>query len=347
MDCLIQEIRRESKSYVNYQVQTIFIGGGTPSLIPVGKLQEMMRTVYDCYIVSPDAEITIEVNPGTVSEEKLIAYRQIGINRLSIGLQSIHDRELSLLGRVHGSNEFFQTYEWAAKSGFSNCNIDLMSGIPGQTLESWQETLESVISLYPQPAHISAYSLILEEGTPFFVEKPVLPDEDADREMYRITNDILSKNGYYRYEISNYAKPGYECRHNKVYWQRGEYAGFGIGAASLVVNTRFNNCKDRKLYMDRILNGNKQREDVQKLTKEEQIEETMFLGLRMTEGVSFDKFESQFHLSIEQVYPGLIHKLHRQGVINYTCYKDGRKDRVFLTDYGVDVSNVVMAEFLL
>lgn len=347
MDCLIQEIRRESVSYVNYQVQTIFIGGGTPSLIPIRKLKEMMKTVYDCYIVLSDAEITIEVNPGTVSEKKLIAYGQMGINRLSIGLQSVHDRELSLLGRVHGSNEFFQTYEWAAKSGFSNINIDLMSGIPGQTLESWQETLKSVLSLHPQPTHISAYSLIIEEGTPFFAHKPVLPDEDTDREMYQITNDILSINGYDRYEISNYARPGYQCRHNKVYWQRGEYVGFGIGAASLVVNSRFSNCRDRKLYMKQILTGNLERENVQKLSREEQMEETMFLGLRLTEGVSYTRFESLFHTTIEQVYPGLIDRLHQQGLIDYTCYEDGSKERIFLTDYGLDVSNVVMAEFLL
>lgn len=347
MDCLIREIRQEAKSYVNYQVRTIFIGGGTPSLIPINKMEEMMLAIYDCYDVTAEPEITIEVNPGTVSEEKLIAYRKMGINRLSIGLQSVHDHELSLLGRVHGSREFFQTYEWAAKSGFSNINIDLMSGIPAQTMESWQETLDQVLSLMPQPSHISAYSLIIEEGTPFFAQKPALPDEDTDREMYRITNDILLKNGYNRYEISNYARPGYECRHNKVYWQRGEYVGFGAGAASLVVNSRFSNCRDRKRYVEQILKGNLEREDVQELSRQEQIEETMFLGLRLTEGVSLARFESLFHTTIEQVYPGLIDRLYRQGLINYTCYENDEKARIYLTEYGLDVSNVVMAEFLL
>lgn len=347
MDCLVREIRQEADSYVNYQVQTIFIGGGTPSLVSDRKLKEVLDAVYDWYNVAEEAEISIEVNPGTASEEKLISYRKMGINRLSIGLQSVHDHELSLLGRVHGSKEFFQTYEWSVKSGFSNINIDLMSGIPSQTLESWQETLTRVLSLRPQPSHISAYSLIIEEGTPFFLEKPALPDEDADREMYKMTNDILSKNGYNRYEISNYSKPGYQCKHNKVYWLRGEYVGFGVGAASLVVNTRFNNSRDRKLYMEQITGGNPVRENVQRLSKEEQMEETMFLGLRLTEGVSLTRFETLFHTSVEQVYPGLIDRLHRQGLIDYVCYDNGEKERIYLTEYGLDVSNVVMAEFLL
>lgn len=347
MECLMQEIRQESESYANYQVQTIFIGGGTPSLVSTKLLGELMKTIYECYKITNDPEITIEINPGTVSPQKLNDYHEMGINRLSIGLQSVHDHELSMLGRVHGSRDFFATYEQSVKTGFSNINVDLMFGIPDQTLESWQETLTKVTHLTPQPAHISAYGLILEEGTPFFAEKPVLPGEDAEREMYKITNDILSKNGYCRYEISNYSKPGYECRHNKVYWLRGEYAGFGIGAASLVVNTRFSRCRDRKLYMEQILKGKSERENIQSLSKEEQMEETMFLGLRLTEGISLARFKNLFNTTIEQVYPGLIDRLYRQGLIGYTCYPNGQKERIYLTEFGLDVSNVVMAEFLL
>lgn len=347
MDCLREEIRREAQSYVNYQVETIFIGGGTPSLIPAEKLREVLEVIYRCYRVSEEREITIEVNPGTVSQQKLAAYRKMGINRLSIGLQSLHERELSLLGRVHGSREFFQTYQWAAKSGFSNINVDLMSGIPGQTMESWQQTLQGVLALSPIPAHISAYSLILEEGTPFFAEKPELPDEDTEREMYKITNDILSKNGYHRYEISNYARDGYECRHNKVYWMRGEYVGFGTGAASLVVNSRFSNLKDRKTYVDRIRKGETVREEEQSLSVKEQMEETMFLGLRLLRGVSLEDFRKRFGVSVFQVYPGVIDRLHRQGLLDYICYDNGGIDRIYLTELGLDVSNMVMAEFLL
>lgn len=344
--CLIEEIRQNSICYREYQVQTIFIGGGTPSLLREEWLRSIMEELYGSFAVSDFPEITIEVNPGTVTFDKLKAYRAMGINRLSIGLQSAVDEELKALGRIHTAEDFFETHRNAVKSGFNNINIDLMSAIPGQTIPSYRETLTKVLSLSPPPAHISAYSLIIEEGTPFYVNTPELPDEDADREMYKITNDILKENGYHRYEISNYAAEGFECRHNRVYWERGDYVGFGIGAASLVRNVRFSNSRDIGVYI-RTKDFSAIRENMQKLSVEEQMEEFMFLGLRLTGGVSFEKFEKAFGRTMEEVYPGLIGKLAAQGLLLYVTDEKGQRRGVRLSEFGLDVSNRVMAEFLL
>jgi len=288
-----------------------------------------------------------------VDGQKLTAYRACGINRLSIGLQSAQNNELRLLGRIHTYEEFEKTYYNAVKSGFNNINIDLMSAIPGQTVQSYRETLKRVLSLSPQPAHISAYSLIIEEGTPFFENAPELPGEEADREMYKITDDILKNCGFVRYEISNYAKEGYACRHNMVYWMRGDYVGFGIGAASLVCNVRFRNDSDLDAYMEgweqyrQNLRGKPDLVcDKQELDISEQMEEFMFLGLRMTEGVSVKKFESLFGRSIYEVYTGIIERLLKQGLLILKEGINDEGDRLALSSFGLDVSNVVMAEFL-
>lgn len=357
LECLTEEIRREAVYYEKYEVQTVFIGGGTPSLVPALWMERILQAVYADYKVAGEHEITIEVNPGTVSKDKLQAYYHMGINRLSIGLQSAQDNELKLLGRIHTAADFFETYENAVKSGFNNINVDLMSAIPAQTVDSYKKTLYKVLSLKPQPVHISAYSLIIEEGTPFYENTPELPDEETDRLMYKITDDILRKNGYHRYEISNYAKPGYECRHNKVYWKRGDYAGFGIGAASLVNNVRFGNTGDIRTYIDKIASGgncnpegipcpeNGIRENIQKLSVKEQMEEYMFLGLRLTEGISCRDFCKTFGVKIDKIYGEVIKKLARQELL--LCKADETGDmRIALSEFGLDVSNVVMAEFL-
>ena len=348
LHALIREIEREAGQYADYEVQTVFIGGGTPSVIPATWMEKILQTVYSRFQLAKDAEITIEVNPGTVDMEKLTAYHEMGINRLSIGLQSADNEELKQLGRIHSFEDFLQTYEYVIKSGFNNVNVDLMSAIPLQTVESYQNTLEKVLSLEPAPTHISAYSLIIEEGTFFYENTPVLPDEDTDRELYKITNDILRKNGYHRYEISNYAKEGYECRHNKVYWKRGDYVGFGIGAASLVENRRFSNIRDREQYaecMEGAGNAIKEQEEI--LSADEQMEEYMFLGLRLTQGVSKEAFQRTFGRELDEVYPGLVKRLEEQGLM--TCKKSAGNQETYLalTEYGLDVSNVVMAEFLL
>ena len=349
VQALCREIREERKSYVNYKIETIFLGGGTPSLLSGEQLDRILGTVFDAYQVADDCEISMEVNPGTVTKEKLKAYKRAGVNRLSIGMQSAVEEELQSLGRIHSSEDAFDTYDLAVKTGFNNINIDLMSAIPGQTIESWKESLKRILDLEPAPAHVSAYSLIIEEGTPFFENTPTLPDEDTEREMYKITNDILSEAGYLRYEISNYAKPGFACRHNCTYWERGSYAGFGIGAASLVEQVRFSNTRNLKDYLEKYLKNATVaiKENRQELSVEEQMEEFMFLGLRMMRGVSAGKFSDLFGKTIEQVYPGIVEKYCRQGLLQKIPEQGSGEVRIALTERGIDVSNVIMADFLL
>ena len=344
--CLTEEIRQNSTAFGAYEVQTVFFGGGTPSVLPAENIGDILKEIRQDFVLNLEAEITIEVNPGSADLKKLRTYRDMGINRLSIGLQSAIDEELKALGRIHSAEDFFETYNNAVKSGFNNINVDLMSAIPGQTIESYRETLKKVLSLNPPPKHISAYSLIIEEGTPFYENTPPLPDEDTDRELYKITNDILKVAGYHRYEISNYAMEGYECRHNKVYWKRGEYLGFGIGAASLIKNVRFSNIRDISEYME-TLDYSKIRTDGQELSVEEQMEEFMFLGLRLIRGILFREFEENFGKSVEEVYPGVIGKLKEQGLLTEICDEQGNRTGICLTQFGLDVSNRVMAEFLL
>ncbi len=350
---LKQEIVQESLNYKDYFVTTVYFGGGTPSLLPGSFVEEIMDAVFGNYQMVKDCEITLEANPGTVSEEKLKAWKRAGINRLSIGLQSADDKELSALGRIHTSRDFFITYQMAAKAGFGNINVDLMAGLPGQGLSSFQNTLVTTAGLIPAPSHISVYSLIIEEGTPFYENRPAdIPDEDTEREMYKMTGEALSGYGYQQYEISNYAKPGYMCRHNTAYWRRKNYVGFGIGAASLIDNVRFRNKPDIKAYIKRYLepDGDIQKENVreeaQKLSREEQMEEFMFLGLRMAEGISYGEFFRTFGTSIDQVYPGIVDELCKKGLLQKKKNQECGDVELSLTRYGIDISNYVMAEFL-
>ena len=350
---LRKEIRAASEMADGYEVVSVFLGGGTPSILPPEAVDGILRTVRESFLISPDAEITMEMNPGTDGKEKMEAYRKAGINRLSIGLQSADDGELCTLGRIHTWQDFRNTYEEARKAGFANINIDLMSAIPGQTLASYEQTLEQVCSLSPE--HISAYSLILEEGTLFWKwyektdhpkDHPPLPDEETERQMYEQTKEILHRYGYERYEISNYAKKGKECRHNIGYWRRIPYLGFGVGAASLFDEQRWSNLRDRKKYVE-IWSENEPREallltreEVGKLSEREAQEETMFLGLRMMEGVSEAEFAARFHHTVEEIYGDEIRKLEQEHLIQR------EQGRIALTDRGIDVSNYVMACFL-
>lgn len=344
--CLCREIAAAGRIYPDYEVQTVFLGGGTPSFPDAELIRQVMDALRKAFPVRDDAEITIEVNPGTVDEDKLAVYYSTGINRLSIGVQSLQEKELKALGRIHGAEDFFQTYNAAVKSGFNNINVDLMSAVPEQTVESYQDTLRQLLTMDRPPAHISAYSLIIEEGTPFYENTPVLPDEETDRILYKITNDIFEKAGYHRYEISNYARDGFECRHNRVYWERGEYLGFGIGAASLIQETRFSNIRDLHTYIELFSEvkpekaGKQLRQEISHLTEQEQMEEFMFLGLRLTEGVSEKCFFKTFGKKLTDVYPGITENLIREGLL----IQEG--DRIRLTEFGLDVSNHVMAEFL-
>ena len=349
MDSLIQETVARAGDYRGYRVVSIFVGGGTPSMAAPESLVKLIAVVGEHYQLAEDAEITIEVNPGTVDERALRCYRQAGINRLSIGLQSADNGELAVLGRVHTYGQFLEVYYTARKCGFSNVNVDIMSALPGQTLKGYLDTLEKVLALDPPPEHVSAYSLILEEGTALWEQagrgELNLPDEDTEREMYEATRRVLEGAGYVRYEISNYARPGRECRHNCGYWRRRDYAGFGIGAASLIDNVRFKNGEDLRAYLE---NPAGCRCDRQVLSVSEQMEEFMFLGLRMTAGVSAAEFASCFGKEPEHVYGEVIEKNIVDGLLKWTedLSGDSSDRRLALTEKGLDLANYVMAQFL-
>ena len=327
-------------------VSSVFLGGGTPSLLSEKQLEAIFTTLHENYQFTEDAEISIEANPGTVSESKLLLLRKCGVNRISFGLQSTQEEELKNLGRIHTFRQFLDSYEMARKAGFENINIDLMSALPGQSLFSWQTTLRKVAELSPE--HISAYSLIIEEGTPFYEkyredeilrekgEKSLyLPDEETERRMYELTREILGEYGYHRYEISNYAKKGKECRHNIGYWTRKEYKGFGLGAASLVEEQRLKNTCDLKSYLK-----GKRVEEAEKLEKEDQMEETMFLGLRMMQGVSMRQFYEQYGIEMKEMYGETIERMKGLGLLEETG------DYIRLTEEGISLSNYVMSEFV-
>ena len=338
---LMEDIGVMGKRYGEIPVETIFIGGGTPSVPDSGLIVEIMEYVRHAFHVADGAEISMEANPGTVTREKLTDYRKAGINRLSFGLQSANDRELKLLGRIHTWAEFLESFTLARECGFANLNIDLMSALPGQTCESWKETLSRVTDLDPE--HISAYSLIIEEGTPFGERygseegRKLLPDEDSEREMYHETKRFLKDCGYERYEISNYAKPGRECRHNIGYWTGVPYLGLGLGASSYLDGCRFTVNPDMKQYLEEKPG---MFADIEKLTKKDMEEEFFYVGLRMTAGVSLSEFERRFGIAAKEVYPGLMETFVKEKAARF------EGDRFVLTDYGLDVSNYIMAQFL-
>ena len=345
MAALFAEIGGRAKDYKDRIVTSVFIGGGTPSLLSGDSIRQLMEHIREGFSLAPDAEITMEVNPGTVTTEKLTAFYGAGINRLSIGMQSAQEQELKILGRIHDFDGFCQVYREAVEAGFTNINVDVMSGLPGQTLASYKDTLEKVLRLEPMPQHISAYSLIVEEGTPFAAmadrgELP-LPEEDTERAMYEETIEVLAGYGFHRYEISNYALDGYECRHNVGYWIRRDYLGFGIGAASLIDNVRFQNGRDLNAYLAHPLAC---REEQQPLTTQEQMEETMFLGLRLIRGVSYPEFARCYGQTLEEVYGEVIARNEADGLLTVREDETGR--RLMLTGRGLDVSNYVMAQFL-
>ena len=372
---LQEEIAYYGAQYGEYQVSSIFFGGGTPTILEGYQLAAILETVKEHFNITTDAEITVECNPGTLTAGKAEKLVQAGFNRLSMGLQSADDRELQLLGRIHNFAQFLESYDLARKAGFRNINVDLMSALPGQTLKSWQDTLQKVTALRPE--HISAYSLIIEEGTPFyerFAEDErireegghprLLPEEDVERQMYELTETFLHTKGYERYEISNYAKPGYECRHNCGYWTRKDYLGLGLGASSLVEHQRFQNTSDLKTYLEqeylpqcegqheRIAETIQLQEEtglsqtghhihIEILDKKSEMEEFMFLGLRLMAGISRQQFEKKFQVTLNSVYGEVLRKLKGEQLIEEVA------GYVRLTEHGIDVSNYVLAEFLL
>lgn len=384
VECLTEEIEEAGAVSGRYVVTAIFLGGGTPSVLTPEQTKGILEAVKKSFYVAEDAEITTEANPGTADGNKFRAWKQAGINRLSFGLQSTENKELQCLGRIHTMEDFLESYQAAREAGFDNINIDLMSALPGQTVSSWEKTLRTVVKLRPE--HISAYSLIIEEGTPFYwlfggdgdeMEEqkrrqtlgiPDLPDEDAERRMYYETERILKEAGYHRYEISNYAKPGYECCHNRGYWTGTEYLGLGLGASSYVNRRgeiplsgetkkedgrerqmeRRSNIRDFKTYLSlsrEDFRAERQVAEREILTEQARMEEFMFLGLRLTEGISEERFFRLFGRSLDDVYGKVLNELTCQELIEQ--YE--RDDTVFwrLTKRGIDVSNYVLAEFLM
>ncbi len=395
VDALITEIKSCSSYYSNYEVQTLFFGGGTPSCLEAVQIEKIMKALSDNFRLNKEEmEASIEINPGTITEEKLKAYKKAGINRLSFGLQSVNDAELRKLGRIHTYEQFKENYLLARTLGFTNINVDLMSALPEQTLNSWENTLRTILAL--EPEHISAYSLIVEEGTRFYdrysegsADYILLPDEDTDRGMYHRTKELLKDHGYERYEISNYAKKGFECRHNSSYWVGTDYLGLGLGASSLIEGVRFSKEDNLKQYImaserwaaEKAVEGfdNTKTEDntiitaegydtinfeakaegeesqqnrecpdpiglikeSSSLSLEQQMEEFMFLGLRMCKGVSKAEFYQKFKQEVMEVYSKVMTELLGKGLIKEAG------DRIYLSDLGIDVSNYVLAEFLL
>lgn len=374
-DAAAEKLKRDSAAAV--LVRCVYFGGGTPSLSDPERIREVLTRLEERFVFSEDAEISLECNPGTASCDKLQELRRAGIGRLSIGVQSFDDTELQLLGRIHTASQAVRCFEDARAAGFDNINIDLMAALPGQTRESLLGSVRQAVSLAPE--HLSLYSLIIEEGTPFYERYagevpdphfdrrdpdradtglPHLPDEITEREMLHAAWKELAAAGYERYEISNFALRGRRCRQNLTCWERGEYLGLGLGAASLLDETRFSNTRDLHRYLEafrgsvpaeeKTLSGGEQteplsriRENTEHLSAASQMEEFMFLGLRLTEGVREERFAAAFGRSVDEVYGEVLEKHIRDGLL---MRADGR---IFLTDYGTDISNYVMAKFLL
>jgi len=344
---LIEEIKAQGQNYSDYLVSSIFIGGGTPTTLNGIWILDIMNAIRENFMVETDAEVSIECNPGTLSTSKIMHIKKAGVNRISFGLQSSIEEELKELGRIHTYKDFLQSYQLAREYGFTNINVDLMSGLPKQTIDSYKTTLKRVCALKPE--HISAYSLIIEPGTPFFEKygseegAQLLPGENTDREMYALTKSILKEHGYERYEISNYAKPGRECRHNIGYWTGVSYLGLGVGASGYVMNRRFHVESDYRKYMSVKM----QQDitplycDIDELDIKANMEEFMFLGLRLTKGVSRHEFNEKFGVDMFEVFDRQIKRNMMLKLMEYNS------PYLRLTEKGLDLSNMVMSDFLL
>lgn len=331
-DIYVKAILKEIKAFnlEGYSIKTVYIGGGTPTILKPSDIYKMLN----CFEISSGTEITIEANPGTLSRDMLQELKSIGINRLSIGLQAWQDRLLRILGRVHTNQEFLESYNYAVQSGFSNISVDIMFGLPTQTMEDLDSTIQKITDLDIQ--HISAYSLILEEGTKFFnIYDPI--DEDLELCMYEHVIRELEQKGYDRYEISNFAKSGFESKHNTVYWKRNNYVGFGLGAHSFVNGVRYSNTDVYEQYINNPLDT---KQDIEKISIQDAMSEFIFLGLRMTQGISVQQFQQLFGESIFDIYGNKLEFFKENGFLMYD------KSKIALTAKGFYVSNNIFSEFL-
>lgn len=336
MELYSKDLKKES------EITSIFLGGGTPSILNSNELKYIFENINLYFNVKKDSEITIECNPGTLTKEKLKTMKEIGINRLSIGLQAVQDYHLKSIGRIHTYDEFERNYKDALEVGFNNINIDLMYALPNQTFEDWKESLEKIVSL--NPSHISAYSLILEEGTKLYDmyennEFDVI-DEDTDINMYNYTIDYLKSKGYNQYEISNYSKDKHECKHNILYWKCNHYIGLGPGASGYINDFRYNNVRPLKEYHEKLSLNEKPIESKENLTIDDKIQEKIFMGLRMNEGIKFKDFEKEFKINFKDRYRNEINKLKERKLINEDI------SGIRLTQAGREISNSIFIEFI-
>lgn len=339
VEALSKEILEKTKEY---KIESLFIGGGTPSYLSNENLKFLLNTINKLDFVE-NAEKTMECNPGTVNKEKLEIIFNGGINRISFGLQSTNNEILKKIGRIHTYEEFKENYILARKSGFQNINIDMMFGLPNQSLNIWLESLKEVVELNPE--HISSYSLIIEEGTPFYslYDKDLLdlPSEEEERAMYEKGRDFLESKGYNQYEISNYAKDNKECFHNKIYWQCKEYIGVGVSSSSYIDGKRIKNIDNIKKYIKNINENNSIIDEELENTEKDEIEEFMFMGLRMIKGIEEKEFENRFGKKVDELYKEIIEKHIKNGLL---IRKDGR---IFLSKKGIELSNIVMSDTIL
>ena len=340
---LVREIGLYRGVLANRQVSTVFFGGGTPSLLSGAEVSTILRAIKSVSDLSPGAEISLEANPETLWEEKVQQYAAAGVNRLSIGLQSTHPHLLQSIGRMHSVEDFYKSVEWSRRAGIQNINGDLIFGIPGQRLGDWKESLTELAEL--KLPHLSCYGLTYEEGTPLTSQMEgglVVPvEEDSEWRMFRHGIEWLQSRGYTHYEISNYALPGFECRHNINYWENGEYIGLGAGAHGFYDESRRENATSLKDYLKLILENEKPIIHQQRVSKNASINETCFLGLRMMKGISVENFQQRYGLSLMEAYPEELPRLMDRGLLEYV---DGH---VRLTKKGIDLSNLVFEALLL
>lgn len=339
IDALCKEIEFKASKYI---IKTIFIGGGTPTYLPIKELKKLLDSISKL-VFAEDIEFTVECNPGTLCEEKLLLMKAAGVNRLSIGLQATQNTLLKTLGRIHDFNDFKDNFLLARKIGFENINVDLMFALPNQNVQEWEETLIKVTELNPE--HISAYSLIIEEGTPFYrlynENKLKLPSEEEERQMYFKTLDFLKSKGFHQYEISNFSKENKECRHNIVYWKLDDYLGCGSSAAAYVEGIRYKNKEDIEQYVESIENNFNEVEEKIENSLEDNMEEFMFMGLRMIDGIDEDEFNKRFKVKIDHIYESVINKHIKEGLL----IRENKK--IALTPRGIELSNYVMSDFIL
>ncbi|EJX2681063.1 radical SAM family heme chaperone HemW [Clostridioides difficile] len=326
----------------NDKITSIFVGGGTPSILTSDEIREVFISIKEMFDIDENAEITIECNPGTLTLEKLKTMKEIGINRLSIGLQAIQEKHLNFIGRIHTYEEFEKNYKDALSVGFKNINVDLMYSLPNQTLCDWKETLEKVVHL--NPTHISAYSLILEEGTELYnmyeSNKFEFIDENVDIEMYEYTINYLKSKGYNQYEISNYSKEGYNCEHNILYWECEYYIGIGAGASGYINENRYNNVESLEDYHLSLVKREKPIQENEILSEKDMIEEKIFMGLRMNKGIKFEDFKKKFGIDFRDKYNKQIEMLLARKLINQSF------EGIQLTQKGREISNSVFIEFM-